>query len=112
VGWIGSLFWQVLLAFVFLIGFLAAVYFFVRRRNPFLTSRNIKVLERYFIDRNCSVVLVQIMNSYFFLLVTPNGGTVLKQLTEDEIGQLEQSESFSRLLFKKLGRREKRDEEK
>lgn len=100
------------MAFAFLIGFLGIVYFFVKRRNVFAISKNVKVLERYYIDRNCSVILVRIMENYFFLLVTPNSATVLKELSQSDIGQLEQTESFSHLFFKKLGRREKGNEEK
>ncbi|MFN4190123.1 MAG: flagellar biosynthetic protein FliO [Pseudothermotoga sp.] len=100
------------MAFAFLIGFLGIVYFLVRRRNIFAVSKNVKVLERYYIDRNCSVVLVRIMDSYFFLLVTPNNATIIKELSQNHIGQLEQSESFSNLFFRKLGRREKGNEEK
>jgi len=102
----------VLLAFAFLIGFLGVVYLLVKRRNPFGNSKNVKVLERHYVDRNCSVVLVRVMENYYFLLVTPNSATVLKELSQTEIGQIEQSEGFSRLLFKKLGKHEKRNEEK
>ncbi len=101
-----------LLAFTFLIVFLAIVYFIVKRRNVFGASRNIKILERYYVDKNCSIVLVKIMENYFFLLVTPNSATVLKELSQNDVGQLEQVESFSQMLFRKLGRREKGKEEK
>ncbi|HEY8541636.1 MAG TPA: flagellar biosynthetic protein FliO [Pseudothermotoga sp.] len=95
-----------------MIGFLGIVYFIVKRRNIFGASKNIKVLERHYIDKNCSVVLVRVMENYFFLLVTPNSATILKELSQSDIGQLEQTESFSHIFFKRLGRREKGTEEK
>lgn len=108
-GEIGELFWQVFLAFAFLVAFLGVVYFFVRRRNPFASSKNIRVIERCYLDRNSSIVLVRLIDSYYVLLITPGGGTVLKELSESEAGHLEEAEKFSSIFFKKLGKNEKKD---
>ncbi|AEH50780.1 FliO/MopB family protein [Pseudothermotoga thermarum] len=110
-GIIGALFFQVLLAFLLLIGFLAFVYFFVRRKTISF-GKNIRVVERFYLDRSTSIVLVRLMDDYYFILVTPSGATVLKKLTEEEMGSLEQAKesSFSEIFFKHIARKSKKGE--
>jgi len=101
---IGALILQFSIALGILLGVLFLVYFFVMKRFPkALGGRHITILERRYIDRFSSIVLVRIMDEYYFILVTQSGGTVLKKLKAEEISE----EDFSSVFFKKLGRKEK-----
>ena len=101
---IGTLVIQFSIALGILIGVLFLIYFFITKRFPkTFGGRHIVILERRYIDRFSSIMLVKIMDEYYFILVTQSGGTVLKKLKAEEISE----EDFSSVFFKKLGRREK-----
>ncbi len=101
---IGAFILQFSIALGILIGVLLLVYFFVMKRFPrAFGGKHIAILERRYIDRFSSIVLVRIMDEYYFILVTQSGGTVLKKLKAEEISE----EDFSSVFFKKLGRKEK-----
>ena len=74
-----------------------------------LPSKNIVVLERRYIDRNTSILLVRLMEDYYFILVTQNGGTILKKLDDIEAGKIMTQEAtkpeFKNIFFRKLGRK-------
>ncbi len=86
------------------------VYFFINRRFSKISSgRNISIIERRYIDRNSSIILVRLVEDYYFILVTQNGGTVIKKLSDVEAGKIEiHRESFSDVFFRKLGRKSER----
>ena len=101
---IGTLVFQFSIALGILLGVLFLIYFFITKRFPkAFGGRHITILERKYIDRFSSIVLVRIMDEYYFILITQSGGTVLKKLKTEEISE----EDFSSVFFKKLGRREK-----
>ena len=85
---------------------LYVVYLLVNRRfSRVLPGRNIVVLERRYVDRNSSIVLVRLMNDYYFILITQGGGTVIKKLDEVEAGKLDVQDQFKKVFFKKLGKK-------
>ncbi|MEN3007803.1 flagellar biosynthetic protein FliO [Pseudothermotoga sp.] len=103
-GSISRLLVQFLLALGLLIGFLYIVYVFVRKRIPFVASKDVQVLQRHYIDKNTSIVLVKVLEEYYYLLISHSSSTVLKKLSEEEIARIEVKESFSKILFKRLSR--------
>jgi len=104
VGNIGKLIAQFLLALGILIGLLYLVYVFVRKRVPFVASRDVQVLQRHYIDRNTSIVLVKVLDEYYYLLLSHSSSTVLKKLSEQEVAHVEIREPFSKILFKRLSK--------
>ncbi len=110
-GVIGNLFLQVVLAFSLLIAFLAFIYFLVRRK-ALSFGRNIKIIERLYLDRSTSILLVRLVDDYFFILVCPSGATVLKKLSDIEVSSLDQErqKSFSEIFFRHVARSGKKDE--
>ena len=53
------------------------------------------------------IVLVRLMDDYYFLLVTQNGGTVIKKLDEIEAGKVMTQEGemdFKKIFHRKSGR--------
>ncbi|HBT39587.1 MAG: Flagellar biosynthesis protein FliZ, putative [Thermotoga sp. 50_1627] len=103
-GNIGKLIAQFLLALGILIGLLYLVYVFVRKRVPFVASRDVQVLQRHYIDRNTSIVLVKVLDEYYYLLLSHSSSTVLKKLSEQEVAHVEIREPFSKILFKRLSK--------
>ena len=100
---------QFSLALGILVVLLIVIYYFVTKRFPRKSSRNIKILDRKYIDRGTAIVLVKILETYFFVLVAQNSAHVLKEVSEEEIGDLEEeAKSFSSLFFKKLGKSSRR----
>ncbi|RKX42797.1 MAG: flagellar biosynthesis protein FliZ [Thermotogae bacterium] len=100
---------QFSLALGILVVLLIVIYYFVTKRFPRKGSRNIKILDRKYIDRGTAIILVKILETYFFVLVAQNSAHVLKEVSEEEIGDLkEEVESFSSLFFKKLGKSSRR----
>jgi len=87
------------------------MYILVRRRVPFAFSKDVQVLQRHYIDRNTSIVLVRVLDEYYYLLVSHSSCSVLKKLSEQEISRIEAKESFSKVFFKKLSRMQERDRE-
>lgn len=110
-GDIGKLIAQFLLALGILIGFLYVMYIFLKRRAPFVASRDVQVLQRHYVDRNISVVLIKILDEYYYLLVSHSNATVLKKLSEQEVARLEAKEPFSKILFKRLSKARNRGRE-
>ena len=73
-----------------------------------IPGRNISIVERKYIDRSSSIVLVRLMDDYYFILVTQGGGTVIKKLDEIEAGKVMSQEGevdFKRLFRSRLGRK-------
>jgi len=100
---------QFSLALGIIVVLLIVIYYFITKRFPRKGSRNIKILDRKYIDRGTAIVLVKILETYFFVLVAQNSAHVLKEVSEEEIGDLEEeAESFSSLFFRKLGKSSRR----
>lgn len=79
---------------------------FVRRKTISL-GKNIKIIERLYLDRSTSILLVRLVDDYFFILVCSSGATVLKKLTDTEAASLGQDKqiSFSETFFKRLAKK-------
>jgi len=80
-----------------------------KRFSRALPGRNISIIERKFIDRNSSIILVRLIDEYYFILVTQSGGTVIKKLDDVEASKVEIEKDFKSIFFRRLGR--KSDEE-
>ncbi len=74
-----------------------------------LPGKNIAILERRYIDKNSSILLVRLMDDYYFILVSQSGGTILKKLDDIEAGKVMTQEAtkpdFRNIFFKRLGRK-------
>ena len=74
-----------------------------------IPGETIKVIERRFLDRNTSIVLVRLMEDYYYILVTQNGGTIIKKLDDLEASKIVVRESkevdFKRIFYRRLGRK-------
>jgi flagellar protein FliO/FliZ len=108
---ISKLIVQFLLALGILIGLLYVMYIFVRKRVPFVASRDVQVLQRHYTARNTSIVLVKVLDEYYYLLLSHSSSSVLKKLSEQEVAHLEVREPFSKILFKRLSRIRGQDKE-
>jgi len=111
VGSIGKLIAQFFLALGILVGLLYLVYVFVRKRVPFVASRDVQVLQRHYIDRNTSIVLVKVLDEYYYLLLSHSSSIILKKLSEQEVVHVEVKEPFSKILFKRLSKTRSQNEE-
>lgn len=73
-----------------------------------LPGKNITILEKKYVDKGSMIVLVRLMDDYYFLLVTQNGGTIIKKLDELESGKVmtqEGEKSFRSVFGKRFGRK-------
>ncbi|WP_231556129.1 flagellar biosynthetic protein FliO [Thermotoga neapolitana] len=93
---------QFLLAFGIVLFFLLIVYYFVRRGFFSQKGSSISIVERHYLDRKSFIAIVRVVDEYFVILVTDSGATVLKKLED-----YRESDSFSSILFRKIGRRNK-----
>jgi len=106
--------WNVILQFLAALGVLIALLWVIYAiingkflRN--LPGGTIAVLERKYIDRNSSIVLVRLMEDYYYILITQNGGTILKKLDDIESSKLSIKETttkdFKKIFYNKFGRK-------
>ena len=73
-----------------------------------LPGKNITILEKRYIDRGSMIVLVRLMDDYYFLLVTQSSGTIIKKLDELEAGKIMTQEgegNFKDIFGKRFGRK-------
>ncbi len=71
-------------------------------------GKNIIILEKKYLDKNSMIVLVRLMDDYYFLLVTQGGGTIIKKLDELEAGKIMTQEGegdFKRIFGRRFGRK-------
>ena len=105
--------WTLLLQFAIslalLLGVLWIVHMFISGKfSRGIPGRNISIIERKYIDRNSSIVLVRLMDDYYFILITQSGGTVIKNLDEIEAGKVMTQEGemdFKKIFRRRLGRK-------
>ncbi len=106
--------WQVVLQFVAAVAalffILWLVYYFINGRLfKNIPGGTIKIIERKFLDRTTSIALVRLLDDYYYILITQNGGTIIKKLDEIEAGKILVKETknvkFSDIFHKKLGRK-------
>ncbi|WP_257617328.1 flagellar biosynthetic protein FliO [Thermosipho melanesiensis] len=64
-------------------------------------GRFVSVIERKFITRNSYIVIVRIVDEYYALLVTENGGEVIKKFDSLESGDFE-TKDFKFEFFKNI----------
>lgn len=77
-------------------------YLVIKNRVPRNVGGHfISVIERKFLTRNSYIVVVRIVEEYYVILVTENGGTVLKKLDSIESGEFENS-NFKLEFFKNI----------
>ncbi len=91
-----------------LLAVLWIVYLFINGKFARgLPGKNITILEKKYIDRGSMIVLVRLMDDYYFLLVTQSGGTVIKKLDELEAGKVmaQEGENFKNILGRRFGRK-------
>jgi len=101
---------QFLIALGGLIGLLWIVYAIINGKLlKNLPGNSIAILERKYIDRNSSIVLVRLMDDYYYILVTQNGGAVLKKLDDVESSRVAVKEAsnkdFKKVFYNKFGRK-------
>ena len=93
---------QFLLAFGIVLFFLVLVYYFVRKGFFSQKGSSISVVERHYLDRKSFIAIVRVVDEYFVILVTDSSAIVLKKLED-----YKESDSFSTIFFRKIGRRSK-----
>ncbi|OOC43554.1 flagellar biosynthesis protein FliZ [Thermosipho sp. 1074] len=84
-------------------------YFLIKNKVPrSVGGRFIVVIERKFITRNSYIAIVRILDEYYALLITENGGRVIKKFDSIESGELEKSDfkfEFFKNVVKKGGKK-------
>ncbi|WP_228288196.1 flagellar biosynthetic protein FliO [Thermosipho ferrireducens] len=75
----------------------------VKRKFPQTSGgRFVSIIERKYITKNSCVAVVRIGDDYYALLITENGGNIIKKFDTVESGELEEVHSFRSEFFKKL----------
>ncbi len=106
--------WNVILQFLVALGALVALLWVIYAiingrllRN--LPGGTVSILERKYIDRNSSIILVRLMEDYYYILVTQSGGTILKKLDDIESSKLSVKEAadkdFKKIFYNRFGRK-------
>ncbi|MBP3917388.1 flagellar biosynthetic protein FliO [Clostridium sp.] len=71
---------------------------YISKNNNLNNHRYFKVIETYRISKNSSLILLQIGNNANVILVNNNNPTILKELNEDELKEIQQKKSDNKIL--------------
>lgn len=98
------------LIFIILLGFLTYLItlIFSGKYLRLFKNKNIQLIERLFIDRENSIILVKLSNKYYFLLVGKNNMEIISEVDEEDINFPDVNNNFSKILKFKL-KEEKED---
>jgi flagellar protein FliO/FliZ len=108
-------FWFV--AIILLIILLLVFYYILvktLRKGP--KSKEVKMVKKYYLDRNLYVGVLKVFNEYYVILATSNSSEIVRKLEEEEVQEIMNEhpkflETFSNILKKdKISRG--REEEK
>ena len=79
-----------------------ATYLVVRNKVPRSSGGHfISVIERKYITKNSCIAIIRVIENYYVVLITENGGTILEKLDSIDAGDLEKT-NFKVEFFKNI----------
>lgn len=106
-------FWY--LAIILLIILLGVFYYIlVKTLKQGPKSKEVKMIKKYYLDRNLYVGVLKIFKEYYIILATSSSSEIIRKLEEEEVQEIMNEhpkflETFSKILKKdKISRERKR----
>lgn len=108
-GGIGSLIIWIIVLFIMLFMFMFLYLFLNKIMKGTKRDFNIKILKKFYIDRNFYVSIVKIFNEYYLILFSNSSSEIIKKIDIEELNELIGEEKSFIKTFSSFLNKEKQD---